>query len=557
MADQPSADLLIKDARIVPFRSRTELGALRRGDPHPGALAAPPPPGEPVDVRIKAGRVVEVGQGLSAPGTRVLEAEGSFLIPGLWDAHAHLDMEAARSARIDTLATRSAEEALELVARALRDHPAGSPPATSPPATSPPATIQGFGHRLSNWPRVPTVAELDAVTGEVPTLLISGDVHSGWLNSAALRVFGLPGASAQDPGAPMKEDPWFALLDRLDEVPGTRELRESGYRQVLADMLSRGVTGVVDMSWSEDPDDWPRRLRAMADEGVLPQVLPRIRIGVYRGKLERWIARGLRTGTALAGSPRLPDGSPVLVQGPLKVIADGSMGSGSAHMCEPYPAELGLEHACGVVNIDRAELTDLMAYASRQGYEMAIHAIGDAAVDDVAAAFVHSGAVGRLEHAQLLPADALAEPDGALRRLVGCGIELSVQPAHLIDDWAAVGRVWPGLEGRTYAFADMVAAGALLQLGSDAPVAPLDPWLAMSAAVGRRTPDGSVWSPDQRLTAEEALAASVNGAGPVAVGSQADLVLLAEDPLRLEAEELAGSRPVATVVAGAMACLQG
>ena len=119
---------------------------------------------------------------------------------------------------IYTLATRSAEEALELVAQALRDHPAGSRP----------ATIQGFGHRLSNWPRVPTVAELDAVTGDIPTLLISGDVHSGWLNSAALRVFGLPEASAQDPGAPMKEDPWFALLDRLDEVPGTRELRESG-----------------------------------------------------------------------------------------------------------------------------------------------------------------------------------------------------------------------------------------------------------------------------------------------------------------------------------------
>ena len=543
MADQPSADLLIKGARIVPFRSRTELGALRRGDPHPGALAAPPPPGEPVDVRIKAGRVVEVGQGLSAPGTRVLDAEGSFLIPGLWDAHAHLDMEAARSARIDTLATRSAEEALELVAQALRDHPGGSRP----------ATIQGFGHRLSNWPRVPTVAELDAVTGEVPTLLISGDVHSGWLNSAALRIFGLSQAGAQDPGAPLKEDPWFALLDRLDEVPGTRELRESGYQQVLADILARGVTGVVDMSWSEDPDDWPRRLQTMETQGVLPEVLPRIRVAVYRDKLEHWIARGLRTGTELTGSPHLPDGSPVLVQGPLKVIADGSMGSGSAHMCEPYPAELGLEHACGVVNIDRTELTDLMARAGRQGYEMAIHAIGDAAVDDVAAAFALSGAVGRLEHAQLLPADALDEPSGALRRLVGCGVELSVQPAHLIDDWAAVGRVWPGLEGRTYAFADMVAGGALLQLGSDAPVAPLDPWLAMAAAVGRKTPDGSVWSPGQRLTAEEALAASVNGSGSVAVGSQADLVLLAEDPLRLGADELARVRPLATIVAGAVA----
>ena len=543
MVDLPSADLLIRDARIVPFRSRTELGALRRDGSGPGSLDTPPCPGEPGDVHVAGGRVVEVGRGLRVPGAQVLDAGGAFLIPGLWDAHAHLDMEAARSARIDTLATRNAEEALELVAKELRDLPTGAEP----------VTIQGFGHRLSNWPRVPTIAELDAVTGEIPTLLISGDVHSGWLNSAALRVFSLPGASAQDLGAPLKEDPWFALLDRLDEVPGTRELRESGYRQVLADMLARGVTGVVDMSWSEDPDDWPRRLQTMAAQGVLPEVLPRIRVGVYRDKLERWIAKGLRTGTELAGSPHLPDGSPVLVQGPLKVIADGSMGSGSAHMCEPYPTELGLEHACGVVNIDRAELTDLMARAGRQGYEMAIHAIGDAAVDDVAAAFALSGAAGRLEHAQLLPADALDEPDGALRRLVGCGVELSVQPAHLIDDWAAVGRVWPGLEGRTYAFADMVAGGALLQLGSDAPVAPLDPWLAMAAAVGRKTPDGSVWSPDQRLTAEEALAASVNGAGPVAVGCPADLVLLAEDPLRLGAEELARVRPLATIVAGAVA----
>ena len=218
MADDPSADLLIREVRVVPFRFRTELGALRRGRSVPGALAAPPPSPEPVDVRIEAGRVVEVGRGLSAPGVRILQADGSFLIPGLWDAHAHLDMEAARSARINTLATHSAEEALELVVQALRDRPAGSQP----------ATIQGFGHRLSNWPRVPTVAELDEVTGETPTLLISGDVHSGWLNSAALRALGLPGASAQDPGAPMKEDPWFALLDRLDEVPGIRELRESG-----------------------------------------------------------------------------------------------------------------------------------------------------------------------------------------------------------------------------------------------------------------------------------------------------------------------------------------
>ena len=243
----------------------------------------------------------------------------------------------------------------------------------------------------------------------------------------------------------------------------------------------------------------------------------------------------------------------MLTQGPLKVIADGSMGTASAHMCEPYPPELGAEHPCGVANIGRAELTALMARARGAGYEAAIHAIGDAAVEDVAAAFAASGAAGRLEHAQLLPRDSLTRADSALATLVSCGVELSVQPAHILDDWQAVGRVWPGLEERAYAFADMVTAGALLHLGSDAPVAPLDPWLAMSAAVGRRTPDGGAWSPSQRLSAEEALAASLDGAGPVSVGSRADLAVLPADPLALGAEELGRLRPVATVVAGAVA----
>ncbi|MDO4243255.1 MAG: amidohydrolase family protein [Actinomyces sp.] len=530
--------LLITDTRIVPFRSRSALARLRAA----GAGAPPRPPSsaspEPVDVRLRDGVVVEIGPGLACQGDEVLEADGGFLIPGLWDAHAHLDLEAARAGRLDTAATRSAKEALEIVARALRELPATGP-----------RTIQGFGHRLSAWPRVPTIAELDEVTGEVPTVLISGDVHSGWVNSAALRILSLPGAGPAAPGEPMREDPWFALLDRLDEIPGTRELREAGYRRVLERAVADGITGVVDMSWAPDPQDWPRRLHALAAEASL--VTPRIRSAVYREGLGRRIEAGLRTGDPLPGSPLAGDGQPLLTQGPLKVIADGSMGTASAHMRDPYPAALGLEHPCGVANISRQELTELMARAHRAGFETAIHAIGDAAVDDVAAAFAASGAAGRLEHAQLLPADA-ALPGGALARLVDHGVELSVQPAHLIDDWAAVGRVWPGLEGRTYAFADMVRAGALLHLGSDAPVAPLDPWLAMSAAVGRATPDGRVWSPEQRLSAEEALAASVDGAGAVAVGSAGDLALVECDPLLLDAEELAGLRPVATVVAGAV-----
>lgn len=424
-------------------------------------------------------------------------------------------------------------------------------------------TVQGFGHRLSAWPRIPTVAELDAVSGDVPTVLISGDVHSGWVNSAALRTLGLPGASGADPGAPLTEDTWFEVMNRLDVIPGTAALRESGYRQVLAELLGRGVTGVVDMTQPLTPEDWPRRVRSWGidaqQDNSAAVFSPRIRASIYRSQLGQWRAAGLHTGESLPGSPLLGDGTPLFTQGPLKVISDGSMGTQTAYMRDPYPGALGLVHDHGIQNTTRAELTELLRDAREAGFEAAIHAIGDAAMDDVIEAFESSGARGRIEHAQLLPTDARGVR-GPLQQVVALGLEMSVQPAHLVDDWAFVGRVWPGLESRVYSFADMVGAEALLAMGSDAPVARPDPWLAMSVAVGRETPGGEVWSPEQRLTPEEALAASVDGQEPVGVGSRGDVVVLDSNPFGAlhegadgildAARQLAGTRPVATILAG-------
>ena len=176
--------LLIRGARPVRFRSRSDLGRLRAaGAAARAELGAPPAPGEPVDLRINDGAVVEMGTGLARhDGEEVLDAGGAFLIPGLWDAHAHLDLEAARVARLDLGRTACVEDALEIVAaeaQRLRS-------ATGAGAARGPALIQGFGHRLSHWPRVPSVTELDAVTGPIPTVLVSGDAHSGWVNSACL-----------------------------------------------------------------------------------------------------------------------------------------------------------------------------------------------------------------------------------------------------------------------------------------------------------------------------------------------------------------------------------
>ncbi len=573
------ADLLIRNARIVAFRPREDLARAYStrggGDDHDAALAhanarrardaaRPLQPSPPRDIRIRGGRVCEVGVGLTRGSGPEIDVEGAFVVPGLWEAHAHLDLEAARAARLDTSDTACAEDALAMVARALAEGRSAGGGRVS--------TVQGFGHRLSAWPRIPTVAELDAVSGDVATVLISGDVHSGWVNSAALRALGLQGATPQDPGAPLSEDTWFEAMNRLDVIPGTAELRESGYRRVLAELLGLGLTGVVDMTQPLTPEDWPRRVRTWGvgsrpdgSSGAGPGpaleevIAPRIRASLYRGQFEQWRGAGIRTGDTLPGSPLLGDGSALFTQGPLKVISDGSMGTQTAFMREAYPRALGLVHDHGIQNMTRPELTDLLRQAREAGLEAAIHAIGDAAMDDVVAAFESSGTRGRIEHAQLLPTDARGVL-GPLERIVGLGLELSVQPAHLVDDWAFVGRVWPGLESRVYSFADMVGAGALLAMGSDAPVARPDPWLAMSVAVGRETPGGEVWSPEQRLTPEEALAASVDGQGPVGVGSRGDVVVLDSNPFGAlhegadgildAARQLAGTRPVATILAG-------
>lgn len=497
--------------------------------------------GEPVDLLIRAGRVVGIGRGLEARDAQVLDAQGAHALPGLWDAHAHLDLQAARAARLDLSGTRSPEQALVLVRTAIEDSP--------PMPAGRGAGVQGFGFRLSQWSRVPTVAELDAVSGQVPVVLISGDVHCGWLNSAALGALGVP-----TPEGPLREDPWFEVMNRLDELPGSRELREQGYRRVVEDMLARGVCGVVDMTQPAAPDDWGRRVGTWGGT-----VVPRVRAALYRAQLEDWVGQGLRTGDPLPGSPRDEGGHALFTQGPLKVIADGSMGACTAHTHRAYPPGLASGGDHGIANISRAELTELARLATRAGLDLAVHAIGDACVDDVSAALVSAGARGRVEHLQLVGEPGQPGGPATLRALALAGIEASVQPAHLLDDWSAVSRVWPGQESRCLALADLVGAGLGLHLGSDAPVAPLDPWLAMAQAVGREVGDGQVWSPEQRLTPEEALAASVDGCSAVAVGSRGDVVLCEHNPLAPAADpgeaaaRLRTMRPVASVVAGRVA----
>ena len=477
------SDLLVRGARLVP------LGAE--------------PYADPVDVLVRSGVVSAVGRDLPDAGVPTVAADGRWLLPGLWDAHVHLGQWALVSRRLDLSRTRSPEDVLAAVATAVGE---GRP-------------VVGMGHRAGTWARAASVAELDAVSGGVPVVLVNSDFHHGWLNTAALDALRL----ARRDGV-VSESEWFDAYPRLTALVGGPTPED--YRRVMTVAASRGVVGVADFEFGAPWTDWVERWQHGCD-------LLRVRWAAYADTFDAALTAGLRTGAGL-----VPGRAPGLTVGSLKIISDGSLGTRTAWCCEPY-ADSG-DHGAPNQSVD--ELRALIARGHEAGFTVATHAIGDRALLEALAAYAATGAGGSIEHAQLVTGDAVAE----LARL---GLTASVQPAHLLDDRETSERVWPGRGERSFALRWLRDAGVRLALGSDAPVAPLDPWLAVSAAVHRGNPADDPWHPEQSLTTAEALAASVDGRR-TRVGEPGDLVLLDTDPLGASPAQLRGLTAWLTVVGG-------
>lgn len=496
--------LLIRNTRLVPLRGELMVTAL-------------------VDVLVEGGVVSAVRPGLERPDddsgvdsdVEEIDADGRWLAPGLWDQHTHLTQWVEGRQRLSLAGAGSVEEATELVRRRLTARP-GEP-------------VVGWGHRSAFMGRDGTTAELDAITTEVPVLLISGDGHHAWGNTLGLTTLGLP---VRDDV--VRENEWFEAYPRLHLLAGRTDT-PAAYRDMLESAAARGVVGMVDLEFNAPRDAWVERWSEGCD-------LLRIRWGVYGAGLDEVLAVGLRTGDPLAGDDRL-------TMGPLKIISDGSLNTRTAWCCEPYADAAELEHPAGLPNQSATELRALLGRATQAGLEVATHAIGDAAVADALAAYGETGAAGSIEHAQLVRLDDVPT-------MAELEVRASVQPAHLLDDRDLTELVWPGRGDRCFAFRSMLEAGVELALGSDAPVSPLDPWLAIAAAVHRSADDRDPWHGEQALTPVEALAASVDGQPTIGPGSRADLVLLDRDPLATEdstagtAAALRDMRSALTVAAG-------
>ncbi|WP_138757632.1 amidohydrolase [Modestobacter altitudinis] len=483
------------------------------------------------DVLLGGGRVTAIADDLAAgapglpglpAGTEVVDLDGAVLLPGLVDAHVHLEQWAATRRRIDVSATRSAAEAAALLAAAVRGA-----------AVEPDSVVVGHGFRDALWPDVPCAALLDDVLPGRAVVLASGDLHTAWCSSVAVHRFALT-----SPDGVVVEQEAMELMARAGAV-GPAVL-DGWVLEAAAAAASRGVTAVVDLEYGDPLTSWRRR--AARQPGGPPL---RVAAGVWVDRLEQTIAAGLRSGDPLPGVTD-PVAADRLRLGPVKVFVDGSLGTRTAFCTHAYPGAAG-PRPHGVLRTPLPELERLLRRAASAGLDLAVHAIGDRATGVALDGFAAAGCTGRIEHAQQVHPDDLP-------RFARLGVAASVQPRHAVDDRDAADQHWAGATGWAFPYRALVDAGAELVLGSDAPVAPLDPWDGIASAVHRSLDGRAAWHPEQHLGLDVALAAASGGRRAVRVGDVADLVVVAEPPAAVLARDGAGglrtTEVLGTLVAG-------
>ena len=488
-----TSDLLLRNARLV-----------RDGSP-----------AEPVDVLISAGTIVSIGPRVSdavlSGAAEVVDLEGRYLMNGLWDHHVHFQQWAVSRQHLDLSGTTSARE----VADRVRDRIVNNPPPAG-------VALFGYGFRDGLWPDAPLKSMLDEVSGDVPVALASGDLHCGWLNSAAIRAIG----AVDRPSGVVRETEFVPVMQLQAAIA------PSVVEELVADAArtaaSRGIVGVVELQNARNTDVWRSRFA----QGVASF---RVECSVYPENLDWAIAQGLRTGDVV------PDTDGLVTMGPLKVLTDGSLNTRTAYCHDPYPG--ASEDVHGLLVVPPETLVPLMQRAFDHGITSAIHAIGDHANKLVLDAFEKVGGGGTIEHAQLIAPEDFP-------RFRELGVAASVQPVHALDDRDVADRHWAGRTDRAFPFGGLLTAGAELRLGSDAPVAPLDPWLSMAAAVHRSDDGRESWHPEHEISVADALDASTRGGRTPFEGTPADLVVLDTDPLSSDATDLRTTQVHATLLAG-------
>jgi Predicted metal-dependent hydrolase with the TIM-barrel fold len=472
------------------------------------------------------------------------DMRGQVILPGLVDAHIHLQ-EYAQSREFIDCEMVEKENILQRVKERIKQIQRGE-------------WVQGHGWNQNNWGgEYPTSTNLDAVAPENPVCLTAKSLHAMWVNSAVLNLAGI-NSSTEDPiNGTIQRDVFgiptgilfenaIKLVEGIIPEPTPESLAQK-FRRIITELWHMGLTGVHDF----DQRTCFQALQLLHDRGEL-----RFRVikSIPFDHLPEAVALGLRSGF----------GDDFLRIGAVKFFADGALGPHTGAMFEPYVDE---PQNRGILMMDQEQIFEKGVIAVEGGLQLAVHAIGDRAIHEVLVGYSRLRAYERehgltvlrhrLEHVQTI------HPDDS-SRLAELNIIASMQPIHATSDMIMAERFLGERSKNSYAWKTQVRHGARLAFGSDAPVESPNPFWGIHAAVTRRRSDGTPglegWIPEQRLTVGEAIKGFTlgpafctgmeNQLGKLSAGYLADLIVVETDPFTCDPAALYDIQPTATMVAG-------
>ncbi len=529
----PPADLVIKNAKIVTIDSE---------NPRAESIAFK---GEEI-IGVTSDRAIEL---YISEDTEVIDAGGRLVIPGLNDAHAHFFGHSLMN--LDFRYISDIKEIQKMVAEAVENAKPGE-------------LIQGRGWDHENFPdkKWPTKEILDEVAPDNPVVLSRADGHSVWVNSYVLRQSGVTKDTESPPGGSFNTDPntgeptgiFKEAASRLLNTRGTvtltaeeREERENRAMQLILDHARKlGVTSVSQLNRNE------KRFKKFHDEGNLP-----VRI-TFNASLPR-TEEGLQKLVELR--EEYPQSDNWIRFGYLKGFIDGTLGSGTALMFEPFEDD---PSTAGLPQMPYEELERRIIAADALGFQIGIHAIGTKANNWILNAYERAQEINgkrdsrhRSEHAQILIMSDIP-------RFAELGVVASMQPTHCITDKRfAEKRIGLKRCEGAYAWQKLLDAGVHIAFGTDFSVEPLDPLEGLYGAVTRKDRQGEPgngWFPDQKLSMEKAIELYTLGSayaefmedrkGMLKTGYLADVVIFNEDLLSISHDKIMEAKVDYTIVGG-------
>ena len=500
---------------------------------------------------VREGKIVFVGSQreadvLKGASTRVIDAGGKTIIPGMVDAHAHFSGLAQKLRSVDLVGTRSYDEVVARVVERAKTLPKGT-------------WIEGRGWDQNAWgdTRFPTHEKLTAATPDHPVYLVRVDGHAALVNAAAMRAAALTAASKDPSGGKILKEtsgaPTGVLIDRAQGLVGSKipNVSDADMRAALKEAVSVmhrwGLVGMHDAGASRGLIDM---YEDMAKTGEMDLRLY-VMIGDDSTAINHYFNLGPRS--ALYGGR-------VWVRS-IKLYADGAMGSRGAALLEPYADD---PNNTGLLLSAPAHIRDVAERALKRGFQVNTHAIGDrgnrVVLDAYEAALKTNPTVDhryRVEHAQIINYDDIP-------RFAQLGVIPSMQASHQTSDMYWVGkRLGPTRLLGAYAWRSLLNSGVIIPNGSDFPVEMVNPLISFHASVARQDandwPAGG-WFPEQRMTREEALRSMTlwpaysgfqeKDMGSITPGKYADFVMLDQDIMRVPVELILKTQVLSTYVGG-------